>query len=78
MSLELFLQAVFHVSVAVAFTGLCVALVAVALCYFYQMAASLIKNRVKHIDKIKKARVWDAAKKQPILISRSKTIAKKG
>lgn len=58
MTIEQFLQTVFQVSVAVAFTGLCVAGVVVSVYYSWKMAEGLIKRRQKYITKIKRSKVF--------------------
>ena len=57
MTIEMFLQTVFQVSVAAAFTALCTAGVAVVIYYSYKMAEGLIRKRTKYIMKLKKSKV---------------------
>jgi ABC-type molybdate transport system permease subunit len=58
MGIEQFLQTVFQVSVAVAFTALCVAAVVVSVYYSYKMADGLIRRRDRILSKIKRSRVF--------------------
>jgi hypothetical protein len=55
MTIELFLQAVFQISIAIAFTGLCAAGVSVSIYYSWKMAEGLIKKRESYAAKLKKS-----------------------
>ena len=50
MTIEIFLQTVFQISIGVAFLGLCVAGVAVSIYYSWKTAERIIKGRL--VDKI--------------------------
>jgi hypothetical protein len=58
MTIEMFLQTVFQVSISVAFTALCGAGVAVSVFYSWKMAEGLIKRRERIIGKVKKSRFF--------------------
>ena len=58
MTIELFLQTVFQVSVAASFTALCGAGVAISIFYSWKMAEGLIKRRERIIGKVKKSRFF--------------------
>lgn len=58
MTIELFLQTVFQISVAIAFTGLCASGVAVSIYYSWKAAEGLIKKRAVYAAKIKKSNLF--------------------
>jgi hypothetical protein len=68
MTIELFLQTVFQISVAIAFTGLCAAGVSVSIYYSWKMAEGLIKKRTGFAAKLKKSKFF---KKSAISIVKS-------
>lgn len=58
MTIEMFLQVVFQVSIAAAFTALCTAAVAVSIYYSYKMAEGLIRKRTKLVMRLKKSMMF--------------------
>ena len=56
MTIELFLQVVFQIGVAIAFTALISAGVAVSIYYSWKSAEGLIKKREKILGKVKSSR----------------------
>ena len=77
MTIEIFLQTVFQVSIAASFTALCGAGVAISIFYSWKMAEGLISRRTRIIGKVKKSRFF--SKETPaIRMVKAEKSAKKG
>lgn len=77
MTVEMYLQTIFQVSIAASFTALCGSAVAVSIYYSWKMAEGLIKRRERYIGKVKKSRFF--SKETPaIRMVKTEKAAKRG
>jgi hypothetical protein len=58
MTIEIFLQAVFQIGIAIVFTAFCIAGVAVSIFYSWKMADNLIRGRERIVGKLKKSKFF--------------------